>query len=109
MARGKARKQRRHTAVPRSIALQRQLTEAALARGTFQKARELAQELCRQAPTAEHRRWLTEATLGRAAELRAAGHFAQALTVLRTAVESASDSAALLERYADELLLGGDW
>ena len=108
MGRAKARKQR-HTAVPRSIALQRQQTEAALARGAFQRARELAQELCRQAPTAEHRRWLTEATLGRATELRAAGQMTQALAVLRTAVDGASDSAALLARCASELLLGGDW
>ena len=109
MGRARARKQRRHTAVPRSIALQRQQTEAALARGAFQKARELAQELCRQAPTAEHRRWLTEATLGRAAELRAAGQMTQALAVLRTAVDSAADSAVLLARCAGEFLLGGDW
>src|SRR5262245_20722355 len=109
MARGKARKQRQHTAVPRSIALQRQLTEAALARGAFQKARELAQELCRQAPKAEHHRWLTEATLGRAAELSAAGQMTQALAVLRTAVDGTSDSAVLLARCAGEFLLGGEW
>src|SRR5262249_43700920 len=84
-------------------------TEAALARGAFQTARELAQELCRQAPMAEHRRWLTEATLGRAAELRAAGQLTQALAVLCMAVDGASDSPALLARCAGEFLLGGDW
>jgi tetratricopeptide (TPR) repeat protein len=91
------------------MAWQRQRTVDALTRGAFQKARELAQELCRQAPTTEHRRWLTEATLGRAAELRAAGQMTQALAVLRTAVESAADSAALLAQCAGEFLLGGDW
>lgn len=108
MRRTKARKQRQ-TAAPRSVAWQRQRTVEALTRGAFQKARELAQELCRQAPTAEHRRWLSEATLGRAAELRAAGQMTQALAVLRTAVDGVSDSAALLARCAGEFLLGGDW
>src|SRR5215472_7958168 len=108
MRRAKARKQRQ-MAAPRSIAWQRQQTAAALTRGAFQKARELAQELCRQAPTAEHRRWLTEATLGRAAELRSAGQMTQALAVLRTAVDGASDSEALLARCAGEFLLGGEW
>src|SRR5262249_5859250 len=101
MGRARARKQRQTTA-PHSIALQRQQTTAALTRGAFQKARELAQELCRQAPTAEHRGWLTEATLGRAAELRAAGQMTQALSILRTAVDGVADSAVLLARCAGE-------
>jgi tetratricopeptide (TPR) repeat protein len=108
MGRARARKQR-HTATPRSIAVQRQRTAEALARGAFQKARELAQELCQHDPTAEHRQWLVSATLGRAAELRAARQVTQAVALLRGIGEVACDSAALLARCAGELLLLGEW
>jgi tetratricopeptide (TPR) repeat protein len=84
-------------------------TAAALARGTFQKARELAKELCKQQPTPEHEHWLIEATLGRAVQLRLAGQTAEAGAMLRALGTVRCTVPELLARWAGELMLAGDW
>src|SRR2546430_2988298 len=108
MARSKPRKQRRGGG-PSEAARLRQQTAEALARGAFQKARDLAKTLCRLMPSPEHQQWLVEATVSRAAQLRRAGQPAEAVTVLRTVREEPGDFQPLLARYARELLLVGDW
>ncbi|MGH8057437.1 MAG: hypothetical protein ACREOH_09415, partial [Candidatus Entotheonellia bacterium] len=108
MAHAKGRK-RHHTAVQSDIARLRTRTAEALARGAFHSARELAKELCKQDPAAEHKRWLVEATIGRAAQLRQSGQAADAATMLRTVVTGGFDSPQLLARCAGELMLAGDW
>lgn len=108
MGHSKTRKQRRAAARP-DIALLRKRTAEAVARGAFQSARELAKELCKQDPTTEHRRWLVEATVGRAAQLRLSGQAADAAIMLRTVVDGEFDSPQLLARCASELMLAGDW
>jgi tetratricopeptide (TPR) repeat protein len=108
MRHSKARKQRRAARQP-DIAQLRKRTAEALARGAFRSARELAKELCKQDPAAEHRCWLVEATAGRAAQLRQSGQAAEATTMLRTVVDDEFDSPELLARCASELMLAGDW
>ena len=108
MAKSKARKQRRAAAQPDTARLRTRTAEA-LARGAFHSARELARELCKQDPAAEHKRWLIEATLGRAAQLRQSGQAAEAAHMLRTVVAGGFDSPQLLARCAGELMLAGDW
>src|SRR5215831_9456251 len=108
MARVKGRKRRHNVAQPDMARLRTRTTEA-LARGAFHSARELARELCKWDHAAEHRRWLVEATVGRAAQLRQSGQAAEAANMLRTVVAGEFDSPQLLARCASELMLAGDW
>jgi tetratricopeptide (TPR) repeat protein len=108
MARPKARKRRR-AAASANVSQLRQRTVEALGREAFQNAQKLAKDLCKRSPTAEHRRWLAEATVGRAAELRQSGRPADAVAMLRTIIESVGDAPELLVRCAGELMLAGDW
>ena len=108
MARSKTRRQRRAAAAPSLNQLRTQTAEA-IARGSFQRARELAKTLCKQDASAAHRRYLIEATLGRAAQLRRAGQLAEAVGVLHTVIEGEFDSPELLMQCINELMLAGDW
>jgi tetratricopeptide (TPR) repeat protein len=107
MGRAKARQRRQAAAQPGAAVLRKRTAEA-LARGAFQSARELARALYKQAPTAEHRRWLVEATVGRAAQLRLSGQAAEAATMLRAIVDGGFDAPQLLAQCARELILLGD-
>jgi tetratricopeptide (TPR) repeat protein len=108
MARPKARKRRRTAASP-NVSQLRQRTTAALAREAFQNAQKLAKDLYKRSPTAEHRRWLAEATVGRAVELRQSAQTTDAVAMLRTIVEHVCELPDLLVRCAGELMLAGDW
>jgi tetratricopeptide (TPR) repeat protein len=107
MARSKARKGRRASAA--SPGKLRKRTAEALAHGSFRKARELARALYKKDATAEHRGYLIEATVGRAAQLRQAGQTAEAVDMLRTVVEGEFVSSELLVQCINELMLAGDW
>lgn len=108
MGRTKARKLHQPAAPADLNQLRTQVSDA-MARGLFQTARQLAKDLFKQDPTEGPRRLLVEATLGRVAQLRAAGQPSEAGPMLRSALEYGIDSQDLLARCVRESALLGDW
>jgi tetratricopeptide (TPR) repeat protein len=108
MARSKARKKRRGSD-KLSLNQVRQRTAEALARESYHNAREYAKILCKQESTAEHRRLLIEATLGRAAQLRQVGQGAEARQILCSVIDDIAAVPGLLVRYLNALMQVDDW
>ncbi len=108
MARSKTR-QRQRQKKGRSTSQLRQRVTSALANRAYQRAREDAKTLYKEEPTAEHRRYLVEATIGRAAQMRQAGQSTEALKLLATMVAEASETPEQIEPYINELLHVGNW
>ncbi|WP_143310266.1 hypothetical protein [Candidatus Entotheonella palauensis] len=87
----------------------RQRLADAMARGSYQRAREDAKVLYKQEPTPENQRYLVEATIGRAAQMRRAGQAVEAMKLLRTIATDVPDTSGQFMPYVSEFLLGGDW
>jgi hypothetical protein len=62
-----------------------------------------------QAPTAEHRRYLIETTIGRAMQLQRSNQSAEAIKLLRTIAADVPDTPGQFASYVNALLLAGDW
>lgn len=108
MARSKARQRQRQKKV-RSTGQLRQRLEDAMARGSYQRAREEAKALYKQEPTPENRRYLVETTIGRAAQMRQVGQPDEAIKLLMTIAADVPDTPDQFVPYLNELLLAGDW
>lgn len=108
MARSKARQRQRPRKV-RSTSQLRQRIADAMARGSYQRAREDAKSLYKQEPTAEHRRYLVEATIGRAVQMQQAGQPDEAVGLLMTIAADVPDTPGQFVPYVNTFLLAGDW
>ena len=108
MARSKARRRQRQNQGRRAGSLLQRIADA-MGRNSYQRAREEAKALYQQEATPEHRRYLVEATIGRALQLQKAGQNVEAAQMLMTIAEEAPDTSGQLVPYIDALLLTGEW
>ena len=108
MARSKARRRQRQNQGRRAGSLLQRIADA-MGRHSYQRAREEAKALYQQEATPEHRRYLVEATIGRALQLQKAGQNAEAAQMLMTIAKEAPDTPGQLAPYVDALLLTGEW
>lgn len=108
MARPKARQRQRQNKVRSTSQLRQRITDA-MARGSYQRAREDAKALYKQEPTAEHHRYLVETTIGRALQMRQAGQSAEAIQLLLTLETDVPATSGQFVPYINALLLAGDW
>lgn len=98
---------RRHPQPVQTGAHLRLRTERALREGRSQQALELAKALFRQEPTDRNRDLLRRAYLARGKDLHERGADRDAVTVLKAALEAASDDPEWLGPVADQLAQSG--
>src|SRR5438094_436927 len=82
--------------------------ERAMQEGRFQQALELTKQVYKAEPTPAHQELVRGAYLGRARQLRTAGHARDAAAVLRAALAFDGTTPAWLEQVALELARCGE-
>jgi tetratricopeptide (TPR) repeat protein len=87
----------------------RQRIADAMARGSYQRAREDAKALYKQEPNAEHHRYLVEATIGRAVQMQQTGQPTEAVQLLTTIAADVPNTPGQFVPYVNAFLLAGDW
>ncbi len=108
MARSRPRQRQRQKKTRSTSQLRRRIAEA-MARGAYQRAWEMAKSLYKEAPTAEHRGYWVETTIGCAARIRQTGQPAEAIALLRAIETDASEIPEQFMPYLRELMNAGDW
>ena len=102
-----SRKPKHHTPPRLTVADTKARVNKAVREGRFQQALELAKQLQKQEPTAEHAELLRTTYLGRARQLRSQGYTRDAVTVLQAALLHGGQDVAWLGHVAQELAACG--